>query len=167
MKKLIEKLFTTYYKDVYNYLYSLSRNSALSEDMAQEVFLEVVKSVHKYRGESDIRTWLFSIARHKWFRYLRKKNISPEYEALSEFIPSGERPLEEKVYDESIVKRIYSLIDEENERTKKVLTMRLDGYSFYEIAQSVSVTESSARVIYFRAKNKIKEILIKEGYENE
>ncbi len=167
MKKLIEKLFMTYYKDVYNYLCSLSHNSALSEDMAQEVFLEVVKSVHRYRGESDIKTWLFSIARHKWFKYLRKKNRSPQAEALSEFIPSGDLPLDESAYDREIAERIYSLIDEENERTREVLLMRTEGYSFYEIAKKTDITESSARVIYFRGKNRIREKLIKEGFDNE
>ena len=43
MRRLLEELFSKYYKDVYTYLYSLSRDASLSEDLAQEVFLEVVK----------------------------------------------------------------------------------------------------------------------------
>ncbi len=167
MRKLIEKLFMTYYKDVYSYILSLSHDAALSEDISQDVFLEVVKSVHRFRGESDIRTWLFSIARHKWFGYLRKKNKTPEEVSLSEFIPYDGKSPEDEVYMAEIVKRIYEIIDSEQERTKDILCMRIDGYSFYEIAKKHNISESSARVIYFRGKNKIKEILIKEGYEHE
>ncbi|MBR6800439.1 MAG: sigma-70 family RNA polymerase sigma factor [Eubacteriaceae bacterium] len=167
MKRLLETLFKTYYRDVVNYLYSLSRDIALSEDMAMDVFVEVVKSVHKFRGESDIKTWLFSIARHKWFNYLRKKNRTPATEALSEFLPSEESPLEESVYEKALTERIYSLIDEEPQRTKDIILSRLEGLSFYEISKQHDISESSARVIFFRAKTKIKEKLIKEGYENE
>ena len=74
MRRLLEELFRTYHNDVYRYLYSLSHDASLSEDLASEVFLKVVKSIGTFRGESDIKTWLFSIARHEWYDYLRKKN---------------------------------------------------------------------------------------------
>ena len=41
--------------------------------------------------------------------------------------------------------------------------MRIEGYSYLEIAQKYEISESSARVIDYRAKKKIKETLIKEG----
>ena len=167
MKRLLEKLFNTYYRDVVNYIYSLSRDNALSEDIAMDVFLEVVKSVHRFRGESDIKTWLFSIARNKWYNHLRKKNRSPREETLSEFIPSSDTPLEERAYDKDLSEKILGLINSEPERTRDIILMRTEGYSFYEISQKHNISESSARVIFFRAKTKIKEKLLKEGYENE
>ena len=85
MQTLLKELFSTYYKDVYTYLYSLSHDASLSEDLTSEVFLEVVKSIATFRGESDIKTWLFSIARHKWFAYLRQKKRQIKPELLSEF----------------------------------------------------------------------------------
>ena len=45
--------------------------------------------------------------------------------------------------------------------------MRLEGYSFYEIGLKYNISESSARVIDFRAKSKIRNILKKEGFINE
>lgn len=85
MQTLLKELFSTYYKDIYTYLYSLSHDAPLSEDLTSEVFLEVVKSIATFRGESDIKTWLFSIARHKWFAYLRQKKRQIKPELLSEF----------------------------------------------------------------------------------
>ncbi len=69
MKKLLAELFETYHKDIFTYLYSLSRDASLSEDLTSEVFLEVVKSIATFRGESDVKTWLFTIARRRWFAY--------------------------------------------------------------------------------------------------
>ena len=164
MRRLLEELFSKYYKDVYTYLYSLSRDASLSEDLAQEVFLEVVKSIAAFRGESDIKTWLFSIARHRWYSYLRKISRQTRTEDLSEFIESTQKTLEERCQDEEVVGRIYALLDQEPERIRSIVAMRLEGYSFYEIGVKHGISENSARVIDFRAKTKIRQILKKEGF---
>lgn len=164
MKKLMEELFARYYRDVYRYLYSLSHDAHLSEDLASEVFLEVVRSVALFRGESDIRTWLFSIARHRWYAYLRKKNRDGPTEELREFLSADGKPLEELVHDRDAAERIYALLDGEPERTRKIVLMRVEGYSFYEIAKETGISENSARVIHFRVKEKIRKILEKEGF---
>ena len=65
MQEVLKQLFEAYYQDIYAYLYSLSQDAPLSEDLASEVFLEVVKSIAGFRGESEIKTWLFSIARRR------------------------------------------------------------------------------------------------------
>ena len=163
MKRLLEELFAQYYQPVYSYLYSLSRSAALAEDLASEVFLEVVKSIGSFRRESDIKTWLFSIARHKWYRHLRKKRRQADVELLTDFLPSTEKTPEEACYDRLLVQRIYGLLDAEPERTQSIVRMRLEGYSFYEIGAAHGISESSARVIDFRAKAKIRRQLEKEG----
>ena len=167
MQRLLEKLFHTYYKDIYRYLYSLTRDVSLSEDLASEVFLEVVKSIATFRGASDIKTWMLSIARHKWCDYLRKKNRQVETETLSEFvgelIQSDEKGTEEQYLDKELIERIYALLEEEPERTRNIVRMRIEGYSFYEIGKSQGISESSARVIYFRTKEKIRQTIEKEG----
>lgn len=98
--------------------------------------MEAVRSIRIFRGDSDIKTWLFSIARHQWFGYLRKKNRE--------------------------IRTV--LMGEEPERTRNIVKMRLDGYSFYEIGVKYQISENSARVIDFRTKTKIRNILKKEGY---
>ncbi len=175
MQRLLEKLFHTYYKDIYRYLYSLTHDASLSEDLTSEVFLEAVKSIAAFRGESDVKTWLFSIARHKWIDNLRKKNRQAETEVLSELV--GDFPAvdggtelkgpEEQYLDKELLERVYALLEEEPERTRNIVKLRLEGYSFYEIAKTEKISESSARVIYFRTKEKIKASLEKEGLGRE
>ena len=57
------------------------------------------------------------------------------------------------------------LLKQEEPRTRTVVQMRIDGYSFYEIAQKLGIREGSARVIDFRARKKLREQLMKEGYD--
>lgn len=167
LRGLPEKLFSEYYKDVYYYLYGLCRDASLAEDLAQEVFLEVVKSVAGFRGEANIKTWLFSIARNRWYTYLRKKNRRPELEALTEFLPASDQTPEEQLLSREAVTRLYALLAQEDERTQRIVHMRLEGHSFYEIGQAEKISESSARVIDFRAKKKIRDALMKEGFIDE
>lgn len=163
MQRLLKELFDTYYQDVYRYLYSLSHDAALSEDLTSEVFLEVVKSIHKFRGEADVKTWLFSIARHRWFAYLRKKKRQVPTEFLESAVPS---PEDAYLYRE-LQERIQELLDAEPERTRHIVEMRMNGFSFHEIGMEFGISENSARVIDFRAKAKIRQILKKEGFDIE
>ena len=162
-----KELFEQYYTDVYRYLYSLCRDASLSEDLASETFLEVVRSIGSFRGASDIKTWLFSIARHRWFRYLRKQKREPQTEILTEFLENPGKPTEQVVLDRAMAQRIRELLDREPERTRRIVNLRLEGMSFYEIGKAVGISENSARVIDFRAKARIRTTLQKEGFLDE
>lgn len=163
MQQLLKRLFEEYYSDLYRYLFGLCHDASLTEDLVSETFLEAVKSIVTFRGQSDIKTWLFSIARHRWYAWLRKKKRAPEvqpYEWLTE--TTGETT-EEAYMTRETADRIRELICQQPERTARILQMRLEGYSYHEISQKCGISEASARVADFRAKEKIREILKKEG----
>lgn len=167
MRKLLETLFHTYYNDIYRYLYSLTRDAALSEDLTGEVFLEVLTSLAGFRGQSDIRTWLFTIARRRWIAHLKRQKRSPETEALSLLLESSLPEPEEQALSDELAERVAQLMAQEPPRTQSILRQRLEGRSFYEIAQTHDISENSARVIFFRAKQRLKEALVKEGFYHE
>ena len=167
MRKLLESLFHTYYNDIYRYLFSLTRDAALSEDLTSETFLEVLTSLAGFRGRSDIRTWLFTIARRRWIAHLRRKRRTPETETLSLLLESPLPGPEEQALSREWTDRLARLIAREPPRTQSILRQRLEGRSFYEIAQTHDISENSARVIFFRARQRLKEALEKEGYSHE
>ena len=164
MKELLVELFDHYYKDIYTYLYSLSHDASLSEDLTSEVFLEVVKSIATFRGESDIKTWLFSIARHKWYAYLRKKKTQLSTESIHDLYDSNFVGTQNTSFPSDLKQIIKTLLDSETETTKEVFHLRICGYSYFEISEKLNISENSARVIFFRVKTKIKKYLEKEGF---
>ena len=164
MKALLIELFDKYYKDVYTYLYGLSHDASLSEDLTQEVFLEVIKSIASFRGDSDIKTWLFSIARHRWYAYLRGKSRQIDADSIHDLHDANFINLCMDPFPSQLEEAIQVVVSEEPELTKQVFKMRLDGYSYFEIAAKHGISESSARVIFFRLKAKIKKFLEKEGF---
>lgn len=163
MEKLLEMLFRAHYRDIYGYLYAMSRDASLAEELAAETFLEAVKSVASFRGRSDVKTWLFSLARHRWFGYLRRKGRMPETEVLSDLLADHRRTPEARLLDRELAEAVKRYLREESERTQKVVRLRMEGLSYYEIGQKLGITENSARVIHFRVREKLKSRLIKEG----
>ena len=160
---IIKKIYEEYKKDVFVYLMSLTNDACLSEDLVSETFLSAIKSIYRFNGESSIKTWLFSIARNKWYEYIRKEKSMTSLDDLTYYYIASELDLEEKLIQKDISNKILSLLDKESERTKSIVLMRIEGYSYLEISQKYEISESSARVIDYRAKKKIKDILIKEG----
>lgn len=160
---IIKKIYEEYKQDVFIYLVSLTNDASLSEDLVSETFLSAIKSIHRFKGDSSIKTWLFSIARNKWYEYLRKEKPTASIDDLAYNYIMGESDLEEKAIQKDISNKILSLLEDGESRTKDIVLMRIEGYSYYEISEKHGISESSARVIDYRAKKKIKDILTKEG----
>ena len=67
------------------------------------------------------------------------------------------------MYKRQVEQAVHELLSSELELTRRVFRMRLEGYSYYEIASEAGISESSARVVFFRVKTKLKQYLEKEG----
>lgn len=165
----VEKLYLQYKQDIYRYLLSLSHDPLLSEDLLSETFLAAITSLHTFQGESSVKTWLFSIARHKWLQYLRRDSRSGRRDALPYHQLEDvltDRYLSEdpskRLADAEACSRLRQLLEEEEERTRQVVSLRISGHSFAEIGRQLGISEGSARVIDFRAKKRFQAILKKE-----
>src|SRR5699024_8097527 len=67
-----KKIYQLYFKDVYYYILSLSRDKQLAEDITSETFLKAINAIDKFRGDTKLRVWLCQIAKNEYFSYLRK-----------------------------------------------------------------------------------------------
>ncbi|MCM1043940.1 MAG: RNA polymerase sigma factor [Candidatus Gastranaerophilales bacterium] len=158
-----ETLFEQYFDRIDSYLLSLCHNEHLAEELTQETFFQILKSLPNYRGESSLFTWMCRIAKNVWYQYLRKeKKISKV--SLEEGLPvtaKGTSIEDACVLQESKI-RLYQNIRLLNEQMKEVMLMRLSGYlSFKEIGEIFGRSEAWARVTYHRAR------MILEEKENE
>lgn len=158
--KQIEKLYILYKQDVYIYLLSLTHNPNLSEDLLSDTFVNAISSIENFKGQSSVKTWLFSIARNLWLQRIRKEKFTVEYSDLLEVYVSDS--MDERLITKETANRIRDLLLEKDERTQKIVNMRVEGFSYSEIAHEVNISENSARVIDFRTKKWIKTILEKE-----
>ena len=81
----VEVLYRRYSQAVYGYLLSMCRDRHAAEDILQSTFLQVIRGIAGFRGDGSVKTWIFSIARNEYFRWLRR---NPPSLPLDESIPA-------------------------------------------------------------------------------
>lgn len=155
----IDEIYKQYAETVYKYIFCLSGDKNLSEEIMQETFVIAIKELDKFRGDCKISVWLCQIAKHLWYKELKKlkdkKIIDIEdakelqtYDDIEEIIIRKEDKLK-------ILKNMQNL----DKATKEVMYLRMFGeLSFNEIAEVLGKTANWARVTFYRGKEKIREV---------
>lgn len=84
-----EKVYVTYFNDVYRYLYRLSGDAHIAEEFTAETFFKALRSLDSFRGECDMRVWLCQIAKNLYYNALRKnkKFVSIEDVEIGSVLP--------------------------------------------------------------------------------
>lgn len=149
-----EKIYQTYYMQVYLYVMTLIKEPGQAEEITQDTFFRAMKSHSKYRGDSNELTWLCAIAKNLCLDILRKQS---RYQEFSEDFPTTEN-IEKASVDKATSLEIHQLLHKLDEPYKEVFSMRVFGeLSFRDIGNIFGKTESWARVSYHRARLKIQE----------
>ena len=154
----IEKIYEEYFGTVNKYLFCLTHNNDISEELTQETFYKAVKKIDTYKGECKMSVWLCQIAKNLWYDYCKKnKRVISVEEELFEAYSSD--TTEEKVIlnDEKI--SLFRKLQRLDEKTREVIYLRITGeLSFKEIGIILNKTENWARVTFYRGKNQLKEV---------
>lgn len=164
-----ETLYNKYFNQVFSFLYRLCRDHHTAEELTQETFLEAYISIHRFKGDCEMSTWLISIAKHIFGKYLRKAKKSPgtvELDSLAEtmFAPKGEGP-ETAYIRQCDAQAVRHMVARLPEKYRDVLILRIYAeLPFAQLAKVLRISENSAKVIYFRAKKMLGEG-IKNGLE--
>lgn len=149
-----EKLYQTYYMEVFSYVMTIVKSAGQAEEITQEVFFKALKTENRYSGKSSELTWLCAIAKNLCMDVFRKQSRLQE---LNEEMPSDES-IERLVEDEATTLQIHQILHKLEEPYKEVFSLRVFGeLSFAKIGQIFGKTETWARVTYHRARLKIQE----------
>ncbi len=79
MSSSFEEVFSQHYQSVYRLALSLAGNPADAEDIAQEAFVAIHAALPRFRGEAQIRTWIYRIAFRVGARWLAKRGTVAEF----------------------------------------------------------------------------------------
>lgn len=154
----MEQIYEQYFETVNKYLFCLTRNNDIAEELTQETFYKAVKKIDTYKGECKISVWLCQIAKNSWYDYCKKnKKVIRLEEELLEIQP--DETTEEKVISNDEKISLYRKLQKLDERTREVIYLRITGeLSFKEIGMILNQTENWARVTFYRGKNQLKEV---------
>ncbi|MDO4530922.1 MAG: RNA polymerase sigma factor [Bacillota bacterium] len=161
--KIFEILYRENYQKIYAFLYRLCADADLAEDLTQETFLQAYRSFHKFRGDCEVFTWLASIGKHVYFKYLKKKKMhldSANLELVAQSYMKGDISPEEHVHKKDVEDAVRKIVEDIPKKYRDVVLLRIYAeLPFSQIAQILKISESSAKVIYFRAKKMLMEVL--------
>jgi RNA polymerase sigma-70 factor (ECF subfamily) len=146
------------------------RDEAL--DLSQEVFLRVFRTIHRFRGQSSLRTWIYRIAvnqarnRHRfWRRRHRADQVSLDQHvaAHGEFVSRGELTPDRMLAQKQLAERLQDALDRLpfDQRTAIVLR-EIDGLSYEEIAFSLGVAIGTVKSRLTRARQSLRAELREE-----
>jgi RNA polymerase sigma-70 factor, ECF subfamily len=134
------------------------------EDLVQETFVRAFGSLDSFRGESSLRTWLFTIARRLLVDQRRSERrrgggVTMQMEVQDADAVTEFTALDAVVADET-ERRMREAMARLTPTQREVFTLRVaEGMSYREIAEAAETTEGAARVHYHNAMRAIKEFL--------
>jgi RNA polymerase sigma-70 factor (ECF subfamily) len=172
------KLLVDYEQKVFGTCISFIPNKEDAEDVAQEVFIEVFKSIHKFKENSKLSTWIYKIATNKCLEFIRKKNTKKRF-AFMQTIFGNEIPLDKTSYFTEVnhpgillenkekSELIFRAIDTLPENHRIIFTLaKIDEKSYQEIVAITGKTLSSVESVLFRAKKALQQKL-ENFYKND
>lgn len=155
----IEQIYEEYFETVNKYLFCLTHNNDISEELTQETFYKAVKKIDTYKGNCKMSVWLCQIAKNLWYNELKKnKRMDLKNAEELEYLKSDENLENDYILKEDKI-NLYKKIQTLDEQTREVIYLRITGeLSFKEIGDILNKTETWARVTFYRGKQKLKEV---------
>ena len=162
-------------REAYNELVALYKNSVINtcyrflldkqdaEDVSQDVFIEIFQSIHSFRGDAQLSTWVYRITVTKCLDEIKKRKRKKRFAALSKllhiddvghWLAGGKMPdqsLQEHEKMDAIAQVLNRLPD--NQRIAFTLC-KLEGFSNPEIAEIMGITTIAVESLVYRAKKK-------------
>ena len=154
-----EKVYTTYFNDVYRYVLRLSGNEHTAEEITSDTFYKAMQSIDSFRGDCDVRVWLCQIAKNCYYSHVKKSGRTDYVdEADLHDIPDPDRGVAEDYVRREDIGRIQQLLHELSDPYKEVFMWRVYAdLSFKQIGALFGKTENWACVTYHRARKMIQE----------
>jgi RNA polymerase sigma-70 factor (ECF subfamily) len=156
-------LVQKYRRPIINFMYRMAHNSAMAEDLAQEVFLRVYRSRGNYEASAKFTTWLYRIATNLGMNYARDtrherpENVTNLDEPDEETGQSPDLADKAPTVEEEIMRRerlnaIRQKVEALPERQKMAVLMhKYQQMDYRQIAEVLKLSESATKSLLFRA----------------
>ena len=169
-ERAFRKMVKLYQNKVYNLVYRMLGDQGEAEDLAQDVFVTVFKSIDGFRGDAKLSTWLYRIATNhakNRIKYLARRKTkksdpiddlieSPSMQPIGERIARPDRVVMGKELEQTLQRAIASL--EEEHRTLIVLR-EIENLSYAEIQEITGLAVGTVKSRLHRARLQLKKVI--------
>ena len=151
-------LFDQFADGVYTLGYRILGDRHLAEDVVQETFIQVMRSLDTYRGDGPIAAWLYRIGYREAITAIRRRRETPL--APDEMLETGDRPItsvEDAVLASELTRRLDAAIASLAEPLRSAFVLRdIEQLSTAEVAQTLDVSESAVKMRLARARQALR-----------
>lgn len=164
-KAAADKLVSSYYKEIYSYVYRQTMDKEQSMDLTQDIFISMLQSIQHFDGKrAAFRTWLYRIATNRVIDYYRSRAF--RYRQSTETMEEDQHVMSEPedftihVENREEVMRIMHVVSELGPGSQSIFRLKIFGeYTFLEIADMLQLPESTVKSKYYAMIRKIKKKL--------
>jgi RNA polymerase sigma-70 factor (ECF subfamily) len=153
------------HRQVFTLAYRLVGDRHEAEDVTQEAYLRVHRSLRTFRGESSFRTWLYRIVANTGLSHLRRRGRFGDLADDPDLVVRRSEPAPEgDVVDRDELRRALAELPD----AQRVVVVMKDAYGFScrEIAEEMAISEGAVKVRLHRARKRLKALLYGEGGED-
>ncbi len=168
-----DTLVLRYTSDIYALLYRLTEDAEEASDLTQETFLQTFKAIKNFRGEADLKTWLYRIAinesrnRFRWWKRRRREKT----DSLDAHVGEGETALSETISSNSANPED-AILRREREKVltkalwdlpvifrEAVVLCDIEGLSYEEIAAALEINIGTVKSRIARGREELRKKL--------
>ena len=151
-------LFDQFADGVYTLGYRMLGDGHLAEDIVQETFIKVMRSLHTYRGDGPIAAWLYRIGYREAITATRRRRETPLDPA--EMLQAGDRvvaDVEHAVLAAELTRRLDSAIAGLAEPLRSAFVLRdIEQLSTVEVARALDISDSAVKMRLSRARQALR-----------
>ena len=166
-----KSLVAAYQDMVYNTALGIVQNAEDAEDVAQEVFIQVYRSIDQFKGDARLSTWIYRITTTKALDHIRSRRRKKRFA----FITSLFGPNDELVHEpvdfqhpgvaldrKEQAALLFRMINQLPDNQKVAFTLhKTEGLSYQEIADIMELSVSAVESLLFRARQNLRKLLEK------
>lgn len=161
------ELFVRHERSVRRLLISVIGPVSQIDDLAQDVFLRVHKSLNSFRGEARFSTWLHKLTVYTAYSYLRKprRNVPTEPTELDRSVEDNKPGAQDLLLQKELVAKMYTLLDSVSPKRRVAFTLFvIEGYSIAQVAQMTGITAPAAKSRIWFARREIQKKARQDEY---
>ena len=152
-----KEIYKIYSPKVHRLCLGYTGNAMEADDLLQEVFIKAWQNLDKFRGDSQVSTWIYRIAVNTCLYHLRSQKNKKSVD-LDKIVLKKEEEVDDK---EQQIQLLYKCISELSEADRLIITLLLEEVPYSEIAIVTEISEGNLRVKIHRIKQQLSTIYAK------
>jgi RNA polymerase sigma factor (sigma-70 family) len=175
-EQAFKSLVTNYQDLVFNTALGIVQNSEDAEDVAQEVFIQVYRSIDQFKGDARLSTWIYRITTTKALDHIRSRKRKKRFAFITSLFGANDELVHEPIdfqHPGVALDRkeqaalLFQMIAQLPDNQKVAFTLhKTEELSYQEIADVMQLSVSAVESLLFRARQNLRKLLEKYYQQN-